>query len=89
MEIPIYMGKNKTMDRKKLKKGLINSIGIGTILYILLWSFGEFVQPLMKWNSLLDFVFNYILAVVATTLIFFLIIYILLAKEYYKDLRKN
>ncbi len=79
---------SKEIECKEIKKNLLTSILIGTFFFIIFYLINNFVVELITLKTIFDFVIFYLLAVVMVTLLFFSVIYFLLAKEYYKDLKK-
>lgn len=75
-------------DEKNIKKNILISLLIATLFYIIFYLINIYLGELIKLNTILDFVLLYIYAVVTITLLFFSVIYLLLAKDYFKDLKK-
>lgn len=76
-------------NRSKIKKNILISLLIGTFLFLIFYLINVFVLNLIELKTLFDFVILYAVLVVMVTLLFFSIIYLLLAKDYFKDLKNR
>lgn len=77
------------MQNKKIKKNIFISIIIATLLFLIFYLLTVFILEWIELKSIFDFILLYIVVVICLILIFFSIIYFLLAKDYFKDLKKS